>query len=145
MQLVNREVSKYDMISIPAQAGSTQSTFAFPDQPQLRGVKVYGIDLVYNNTDLYNQTNANYTGTLIENGFITLYFDGKTGIQNMPLRELSHINNFGTPYVPQNTNTNGILALNGQVITWTKSFISFPQPPVFAANCVFVIGVYYSF
>lgn len=143
MQLVNREVRKYDMISIPALAGNTQSTFAFPDQPQLRNVKVFGIDLVYNTTDFYAQTNANYTGTLIANGFVTLYFDGRNGIQNMPLRELSHINNYGTPYIPQDTNTNGILALAGQQIIWTKSFISFPQPPVIAANCVFVIGVYY--
>jgi hypothetical protein len=143
MQLNNIEVTKYDMISIPVIAGSLQTTFPFPDQPQLRDVKVFGIDLVYNTTDFYNQPNFNYSASIISNGFITLYFDGKNGVQNMPLRELSHINNNGTPYSPLNTNTNGILAFGGQRITWTKSFISFPTVVTTATSGVLIIGVYY--
>jgi hypothetical protein len=72
-----------------------------------------------------------------------IYFDGKNGVQNMPLRELSHINNNGTPYSPLNTNTNGILAFSGQRITWTKSFISFPTVVTTATSGVLIIGVYY--
>lgn len=145
MQLVNTEVKKYDMISVPVLAGGTTTVFNFPDQPQLRGVKVYGIDLVYNTTDFYNQENKNFTSSIIANGFLTLYFEGRNGIQNMPLREISHITNVGVVGAQTNSNINGILGLNGQIITWTKSYISFPTAPsVGVTNGVFVIGVYYS-
>ena len=145
MQLNNIEVRRYEMISVPYSSGSLQKKINFPDQPNLRNVKVHGIDLVYNDYDFYGNLNQNYTGTSIEDMFVTLYFDGREGIFQLPLGEISTIQPAGSTFIAAQYNNNGILALNGQVITWTKSYLSFSNSftPILA-NCVFVIGVYYS-
>lgn len=151
MQLNNIEVKRYDMISVAFPAGSNATKLTFPDQPQLRGAKVHGIDLVYSTNDINGIPNANYTTTMlgvynISNLFLTLYFNGTEGIQNLPLGEIAHIQGSNLVIggsVAQNNN-NGILGLNGQVITWTKSYLTLAQPAPPAANSVFVIGVYYT-
>ena len=145
MQLNNIEVKRYDMISVPFPAGSNATKLTFPDQPQLRGAKVHGIELVFSTIDINNNLNANYaTTTTISNLFTTLYFNGREGIQNLPLGEIATIKlNPNNPTALQ-TNNNGILALNGQVITWTKSYLTLAQPAPPVAASVFVIGVYYS-
>jgi len=146
MQLNNIEVRRYDMISIPFPAGSAATKLTFPDQPQLRGAKVHGIELVFSGVDINNVVNNNYTGVGggISNLFTTLYFNGSEGIQNLPLGEMSHIQVNPNNAVAFQTSNNGILALNGQVITWTKSYLTLAQAAAPAANGVFVIGVYYS-
>lgn len=145
MQLNNIEVKRYDMISVAFPAGSNATKLTFPDQPQLRGAKVHGIELVFSTIDINNNVNANYaTATTISNLFTTLYFNGREGIQNLPLGEIATIKlNANNPTALQ-TNNNGILALNGQVITWTKSYLTLAQPAPPVAASVFVIGVYYS-
>jgi hypothetical protein len=39
------------MISVPFPAGSGATKLVFPDQPQLRGAKVHGIELVFSVID----------------------------------------------------------------------------------------------
>jgi hypothetical protein len=145
MQLNNIEVRRYDMISVPFPAGSNATKLTFPDQPQLRGAKVHGIELVFSTIDINNNVNANYsTATTISNLFTTLYFNGKEGIQNLPLGEIATIKLNANNAIALQANNNGILALNGQVITWTKSYLTLAQPAPPVASSVFVIGVYYS-
>jgi hypothetical protein len=60
MQLNNIEVRRYEMISVPYSSGSLQKKINFPDQPNLRNVKIHGIDLVYNEYDYYGNLNGNY-------------------------------------------------------------------------------------
>jgi hypothetical protein len=150
MQLNNIEVRRYDMISVAFPAGSNATKLTFPDQPQLRGAKVHAIDLVYSTFDINGIPNVNYGLTPlglanISNIFLTLYFNGMEGIQNMPLGEIGHMvgnNSIGTTLTQ--SNNNGIMGLNGQVITWTKSYLTLAAPAPPAANSVFVIGVYYT-
>lgn len=145
MQLNNIEVRRYDMISVPFPAGSNATKLTFPDQPQLRGAKVHGIELVFSTIDINNNLNANYsTATTISNLFTTLYFNGREGIQNLPLGEIATIKLNANNATALQANNNGILALNGQVITWTKSYLTLAQPAPPVAASVFVIGVYYS-
>jgi hypothetical protein len=151
MQLNNIEVRRYDMISVAFPAGSNATKLTFPDQPQLRGAKVHAIDLVYTNIDINGIPNANYLTSVlgvynISNIFLTLYFNGMEGIQNMPLGEIAHIQGSNLVIggsVAQNNN-NGILGLNGQVITWTKSYLQLAVPAPQPVNSVFVLGVYYT-
>lgn len=146
MQLNNIEVKRYDMISVAFPAGTNQTKFVFPDQPQLRGAKVHGIDLVFSNVDINGIVNANYSASNnINNLYLTLYFNGQEGIQNLPLGEIAHVQGNGTVSATvAQSNNNGIMGMNGQVVTWTKSYLtsSAPIPP--AVNSVFVIGVYYT-
>lgn len=77
--------------------------------------------------------------------FLTLYFDGMEAIQNMPLGEIAHVvgNNTMLAQVVQNNN-NGIMGMAGQVITWTKSYLTLATPAPPLVNSSFVIGVYYT-
>lgn len=144
MQLNNIEVARYDMISVAFPAGSNAQKLVFPDQPQLRGAKIHGIELVYSDIDINGNTNFNYTGVggALYNIFVTLYFNGKEGIQNLPLGEIAHI--VEPPTRNLQANNNGILALNGQVLTWTKCYLQLAAATPSPANGVFVFGVYYS-
>lgn len=151
MQLNNIEVRRYDMISVQFPAGSNATKLVFPDQPQLRGAKVHGIDLVFSLRDISGKTNLNYlTGgggvpVNIANTFMTLYFDGMNGVENMPLSEISHITSDNTvSLIKIQNNNNGILAMNGQIVSWTKSYLTLAQPSPPAVDGVFVIGVYYT-
>jgi hypothetical protein len=147
MQLNNIEVKRYDMISVAFPAGTTATKLIFPDQPQLRGAKVHGIDVVYTTVDINGIANINYVATgIIQNTFLTLYFNGEEGIKQIPLAELTHIQGNNTAFA--NTvgqyNTNGIMGMAGQVITWTKSYLTLAAPTPPAVNSVYVIGVYYT-
>lgn len=148
MQLNNIEARKYDMISVPFLAGSNATKLPFPDQPQLRGVKVHGLELVYSLNDILGATNFNYTSTLggvyIQNLYLTLYFNNKESVQNMPIGELSHMQPAGSAFNAAQYNANGIMAFAGQVITWPKSYLTLSTATPPATNGVFVIGVYYS-
>jgi hypothetical protein len=145
MLLNNVEVRRYEAVSVPYTSGSTQSQINFPDQPNLRGAKVHGIDLPGGLYDYYGRTNFNYASGVVTNIFCTLYSDGREIVQNMPLAELGTIRAAGATYVQNPFNTNGILAFNGQVITWTKSYLSFSTgfTPI-VGDGVFILGIYYS-
>lgn len=155
MQIVNRPQVKYDTISIPFLTGSQQTKLNFPDQPNLRDAKVWGVELVFATRDYYQNPVYNYSaGTggadLITYGFITLYSPstGKEFIQNMPLSEIaiaqSGANGSGSAFAQYPYNINGNLPLSGQRVTWTKSFISLSQPVPPSADCVILLGVYYT-
>jgi hypothetical protein len=141
----NVEVRRYECISIPYTNGSTQQKINFPDQPNLRNAKIHGLDLPYISYDYYGRSNLNYVGTSQQNIFSTLYYDGREGIYNMPLSELATTRAAGLVYSQISYNLNGNLALDGQIITWTKSYLTFSIgfTPI-VADGVFLIGVYYS-
>ncbi len=146
MVLNNVEALKYETVSVPYTNGSTASKINFPDQPNLRGAKIHAIDLPRVDYDFYGKTNLSFTGvTTIQNIFMTLYYGGREGVFNMPIAELSTSKTAGITYAPSVYNVNGILALNGQVITWTKSYLAFSNgfAPILTDG-VFVIGVFYS-
>lgn len=134
------------MISVSFPSGSNATKLSFPDQPQLRGAKVHGIDLVFSNIDINGTVNANYSfSNNIQNMYITLYFNGMEGIQNLPLGEIAHVQGNGTiSATVAQSNNNGIMALAGQTIVWTKSYLTLATPAPPAVNSAFVIGVYYT-
>lgn len=147
MQLNNIEVKRYDMISIALPAGSTATKLVFPDQPQLRGAKVHGIEVVYSSVDINGTPNYNYFAAgVLQNAFLTLYFNGEEGIKQMPLAEIAHIQgpNIAVTNQVGQYNTNGIMGMAGQVITWTKSYLTLGVAAAPAVNSAYVIGVYYS-
>lgn len=145
MLMNNVEVRRYEAVSVPYTSGSTQNKINFPDQPNLRNAKIHGIDLPGGLYDYYGRSNFNYASGVITNIFVTLYSDGREIVQNMPLAEFGTLRAAGATYVQNPFNINGILAFNGQVITWTKCYLSFSLgfAPI-AADGVFILGVYYS-
>lgn len=156
MQMINSAVVRYDTISIPVQAGTTQTKFPFPDQPFLRNAKIQAIEYL----DLVNlDINGNeilHLGYFPSQGFyFTGYYDGKENIYRMPLVEM--VNQSLIPaaegaatgtYSGQSLhNVNGILAVSGKIIEWPKSYVSVSSiinttGPL--QDYVFTFGVYYT-
>jgi hypothetical protein len=128
------------MISVPFAAGSNATRIPFPDQPQLRDVLLQGLEFTPIAKDYYGKTTLNTNATYLNAGYVTLYFDGKTGIQTMPLQELVSIMPSGVLVA----NVNGLVSFAGQRIVWPKCFITLPAPTPPGADSVFMFGVYYS-
>lgn len=136
------------MISVAFPAGSNATKLTFPDQPQLRGAKIHGVEMVFSDNDINGVTNNNYASigafSAVSNMYLTLYFNGKEGVQNIPCLELAHMSVAANAGYVFPSNNNGILGFNGQIITWTKSYFTLATATPPLANCVFVLGVYYS-
>ena len=138
MVITTNPLIKCDMISVTLPAGSNQTKIPFPDQPQLRGVFLQAIDFPNIAKDYYNQSTVNQDSTYLVNSFLTLYFDGKEFVQQMPLTELMSNSNARV------YNMNGVLGFFNQQIVWPKTYItmSAANPPV--SDVVFTFAIYYS-
>lgn len=138
MVITSNPLVKCDMISVTLTAGSTQTRIPFPDQPQLREMFLQGIDFPYITTDYYNQTTVNQDPSYLTTSYLTLYFDGKENVQQMPLPELTSATNARV------YNQNGTLGFFNQRIVWPKCFITLAasNPPV--SDVVYTFAVYYS-
>jgi len=125
------------MISVTLTAGSTQTKIPFPDQPQLRGVFLQGVDFPYIANDIYGQPTVNQDQERLTTSFLTLYFEGRENVQQMPLSELCS-DQHATAF-----NINGSLGFFNQQIVWPKCYItSNATPPT--ETVVYTFAVYYS-
>ena len=74
MVITTNPLVKCDMISVTLTAGSTQTKIPFPDQPQLRGVFLQGVDFPYIAYDFYGQPTVNQQTGYVSISFLTLYY-----------------------------------------------------------------------
>jgi hypothetical protein len=139
MVITTNPLVKCDMISVTLTAGSNQTKIPFPDQPQLRGVFLQSIDFPYISVDYYNQPTTNQISGYVSTSFLTLYFEGKENVQQMPLAELVSNTQSALSY-----NMNGSLGFYNQQIIWPKCYITLSSslPPL--ADLVYTFAVYYS-
>jgi len=144
MQLTNYQVAKYDTISVPFPALSGQTKIMFPDQPQLRYVKTFGIELPAMNFDINGNTALNCLTTYLAKSYVTLYFEGKEGCYQMPLLELKSTEAPAGAGINNIRNVNGLITFNGQKIVWSKCYITLANATPFGSNSVFILGVYYN-
>ena len=139
MVITNNPVIKCDMISVTLTAGSTQTKIPFPDQPQLRGVFLQGIDFPYINYDIYGKATLNEDSVALTTSFLTLYFDGKENVRQIPLTELTSNTNARV------YNQNGALGFFNQQIVWPKCYITLSAPfPAAGYDLNYTFSIYYS-
>lgn len=126
--------------------GNTQTTFNFPDLPQIRNTPIYSIVAYTPNTlalsGITGQTLVPVANMM--NAYLTLYTtdpttgEQKNGIDRLPLLELNYMFNATADphvmYMPE---------FVGQTVTWPKSFITMAAPIANATNLVFCFGVRY--
>jgi hypothetical protein len=139
MVITTNPLIKSDMISVTLTAGSNQTKIPFPDQPQLRSVFLQSIYFPYIAVDYYNQPTLNEDFSYVGKSFLTLYFEGKENVQQIPLVELVSDTQVGNVY-----NLNGALGFFNQQIVWPKCYITMavPNPP--GVDSVFTFVVHYS-
>lgn len=126
--------AEYVEVNIPT--GNTKQQIYFPDLPNLRTSKIFGIEVYSADTAPITSTGFNTQALAdVENTMLSLYFDGGDFIQ-VPLVSL---------YRTNSANFYGqIPMLAGQVIVWAKSYVFMSGTIANYANKTFLFSVYYS-
>ena len=128
--------AEYVEVSVPT--GNTKQTIYFPDLPNLRTSKIFGIEVYSATTQPITYSGAtNQSLAEIRNSITVLYFEGGEFIQ-VPTASLYR---FDTTAFYE-----AIPMLAGQVIVWAKSYIYLTDStnlPNYAAKN-FLFNVYYS-
>ena len=130
---------------------TTANQFAFPDQPNLRGRLITGIQISGSSVSpLSGRTNLGY---YILNGGIGLttypaYLSmqdsrGDQFIQQRPIHELTGVNILSVSSPAQGIyNTHPSESIYPRIISWTKSFLYFPVAPTLTGYTVSFIFKY---
>jgi hypothetical protein len=136
--MANFYIKRAEYVEVPIPTGNTKTQIYFPDLPNLRTSKVFGIEAY----DAATQAKT-YTGATVQSkaqlvdSITTLYFEGGEFIQ-VPTMSLFRFN--GTTFIGE------IPMLAGQVIVWAKSYIWLTDSANIAnyAAKTFLFNVYYS-
>jgi hypothetical protein len=134
-------IKRFESIEIVIPIGSSLTRYYFPDLPNLRNALIDRLVIFPNTAISPSVLTGGYTATYfaIQRTSITLYAGDQQLIYNCPLSSLINIA----------VNTSDVyynlpLEFNGQVISWTKSYISSPYPQD-DNNVVFSFGCFYHF
>lgn len=128
--------AEYVEVNIPT--GNTKQQIYFPDLPNLRTSKIFGLEIFSSTTAPLTYTGAtNQAIAQIRNTMVSLYFEGGDNIQ-VPAASLYRTDS--TAFYSQ------IPMLAGQVIVWAKSYVWLTDVAGIAnyANKNFLFSIYYS-
>lgn len=132
------KIKAAEFVEVVVPAGNTKGQIFFPDLPNLRKKQVEGIE-AYSGLELTTTPSGNtvQSNADFDNAVVTLYYNGGEYFVT-PLISLKRIDNgvaHGWYF--------DIAALNGQVIDWTKSYITLTGNIANFAAKAFVFNVYY--
>jgi hypothetical protein len=127
-------VKRYQAVEINVPSSSTLTKFFFPDQPQLRGAKIQGIQ-VYTPTAITKTPLSGSTPTTLadlKQSYLTLYQGDLQIVLQLPVLNFNGISDLTSPFVFM------LPEMNDIDISWTKSYIS-------TSTALGTTGVAYSF
>jgi len=150
-------------IQIPVGTASNQLSFPFPDQPFLRGKKIYAIACSVTSYSAQSQS-LNLCQQLVVNNplpvltvnsfFITLQnIKGEQFVQNIPVIETNpyNLNQASSPVTAgigiSKYNLDGLICFVPNEVVWTKSFLYAPTAPFPTAtiqNYAFQFSVFFN-
>jgi hypothetical protein len=134
----NFYIKRAEYVEVAIPTGNTKTQIYFPDLPNLRTSKVFGIEVYDASTQAKTYTGATVQSKAqLVDSITTLYFEGGEFIQ-VPTMSLFRFN--GTTFIGE------IPMLAGQVIVWAKSYIWLTDSANIAnyAAKTFLFNVYYS-
>jgi len=135
-------IKRAEYVEVLVPTGNAQQKIYFPDLPNLRTSKTFGIETFSDQTQEKTFTGNTVQGlNELKNAMVSLYFDSGDFIQ-VPLLSLYRVQNSSTSY-----NFFGeIPMLAGQVIVWAKSYIYLTDSANIAnyAGKSYLFSVYYS-
>jgi hypothetical protein len=135
-------IVKYQNITVNVTVASNQ--FFFPDQPNLRGARIVGIEAQdVNILPICGDLNTpNVPIATFRNAFLTLVVGDVNNITKLPLQNLQTIfdNSNAAPTGRVNQYSRDF---NQLLIYWNKSYIEVPAAVIPAVGTGFNIGVYY--
>lgn len=144
MQIAQKIIQRYELVNIDVNANETNTRFYFPDQPQLRGRKIWQIT-AYNNTQMFvSPDNVNLAGIDdIKNAFLILVNSIGREVVRVPLVSLVNIvyNSVNNSALLINHNAN--MPLDDITIVWEKSYIQLATAAITQTAFTYQFGVFY--
>lgn len=135
---------KYELVELlvpGVAAGQTQTQWSFPDLPKLRYTSTLALETFGVDTMAVSPNNvAAPTATILSKSYLTLYSNDRQDLYRIPLISLVRAQATNAATVPF---TRALFELQGQKITWDKSFVTIASAPANVANFSFIFGVYY--
>lgn len=134
----NFYIKRAEYVEVAIPSTNTKQQIYFPDLPNLRTSKIFGIEVYNDATQAKTYTGATVQALAqLKDSITTLYFEGGEFIQ-VPTLSLFRFN--GTTFYAE------IPMLAGQVIVWAKSYIWLTDSANLANynGKTFLFNVYYS-
>ena len=132
----NFYIKRAEYVEVAIPSGNTKQQIYFPDLPNLRTSKIFGIETYSSTTNPVTQSGATVQAIGdMRNTMLSLYFDGGDFIQ-VPL--ISIYRNDSTTFYGE------IPMLAGQVIVWAKSYVWLSGTIANYSAKSFLFSVYYS-
>lgn len=134
----NFYIKRAEYVEVPIPSTNLKQQIYFPDLPNLRTSKIFGIEVYSDATQEKTYTGATVQALAqLKNSITTLYFEGGEFIQ-VPTLSLYRFNS--------TTFRDDIPMLAGQVIVWAKSYIWLTDGANLAGynSKSFLFNVYYS-
>lgn len=132
----NFYIKRAEYVEVAIPTGNTKQQIYFPDLPNLRTSKIFGIETYSVVTTPLTQTGATVQAIAdLRNTMVSLYFDGGDFIQ---VPAISLYRNDSTAYY------GNIPMLAGQTIVWAKSYVWMSGTIGNFAGKSFLFSVYYS-
>lgn len=131
-------IKRAEYVEVPVPTGNTLQRIYFPDLPNLRESKIFGMEIYDSTTQSLTFSGATTQALAqIKNTIINLYFDGGYYIQ-VPALSMFRFN--GTTFYSE------IPMLAGQTIVWAKSYMFLTDSANIAnyAAKTYALNVYYS-
>lgn len=138
----NFKLRKFELVTIVVPAGSGDREFYFPDQPNLRNARILTI-ATYNGYIIPLDPNNIATMTVddLRQSYLILNINDKEDVK-IPMVILSNLANPQATSVNVSNTVNGYLPFAGQVVTWSKSYVKFPNGHN-AGQFSIMLGVFY--
>jgi len=132
----NFYIKRAEYVEVPIPATNTKQQIYFPDLPNLRTSKIFGIETYTSTSVPTTQTGATVQSVAdLRSVMVSLYFDGGDFIQ---VPAISLYRNDSTSYYGE------IPMLAGQVIVWAKSYVWLSGTIANYSGKSFLFSVYYS-
>lgn len=136
--MANFFIKKAEYVEVAIPTGNTLQRIYFPDLPNLRESKIFGLEIYDSTTQEKTFSGAtNQALAQIKNTIVNLYFEGGYYIQ-VPALSLFRFN--GTTFYAE------IPMLAGQTIVWAKSYLYLTDSANIAnyASKSYLFNAYYS-
>lgn len=134
----NFKIKGAELVEVQVPVGNTKQVIYFPDLPNLRNKQVEGVE-TYSSLELSTSLSGNSVqdAASMNDAVVTLYFKGGEYIV-VPLESLRRLVNKSN-----STFYGDIPSLSGQVIDWTKCYVTITNDVAGFAGKSFMFNVYY--
>jgi len=142
-----KKIVRHELVEIIIPANSTLSRFSFPDIPNLRDSRIWGLQ-VYNTNQVTKSVisqNTLVSETLVQKScFITLVnYGGKEFLKQAPALIFNTLKNDVS--TSANQHEEDFKNFVGQKVNYPKSYIEFTATASTGSDTSFLVSVYYSY